>query len=69
MKDLQLKIEKAQSLKDSLKDQHQALEDDIKSKTTIITEKTMQGEFDTVLMNEVKDLSQKIKDITAKDVN
>lgn len=67
MKDLELKIEKAQSLKDSLKDQHQALDEEIKAKSMIITEKTMKGEFDTMLMNEVKDLSQKIKDITAKD--
>lgn len=69
MKDLELKIEKAQSLKDSLKDQHQSLDDEIKAKTVLITEKTMKGEFDTVLMNEVKDLSQKIKEITAKDAN
>lgn len=69
MKDLQLKIEKAQSLKDSLKDQHQALDDDIKAKTAIITEKTMKGDFDMVLMNEVKELSGKIKEITAKDAN
>jgi hypothetical protein len=69
MKDLQLKIEKAQSLKDSLKDQQQALEADIKAKTVLITEKTMKGEFDMGMMNEVKDLSQKIKEIVAKDAN
>lgn len=69
MKDLELKIEKAQSLKDSLKDQHQALDDEIKAKSVLITEKTMRGEFDNVLMSEVKELSTKIKDITNKDIN
>lgn len=69
MKDLELKIEKAQSLKDSLKDQHQALDEEIKAKTTLITEKTMKGDFDTGLITEVKDLSSKIKDISNKDLS
>lgn len=67
MKDLELKIEKTQSMKESLKNQKQEIDEEIKSKSSQIKHKSLEGEFDSKLIDNVKQLSGKIKDIVVQD--
>lgn len=68
LKFLKLSIEKQTMLKESLKDQQNDLNEEINSKTKTITELTMKGVFDNNLLNEIRDLSSKVKIVADKEI-